>query len=199
MVGDATAVGLIDPPNLPSVQIALTAVASGTFAYFVVSVRTHFAGDRIPFGMVIVSLVSFFAFCLLLAQIWATQLVLVAACVGVAGQLAALGLFRLAILATRQRRLTLAFSQDQPTFLVDRGPYRLIRHPFYTAYVIYWWSGAFETLSVWCSLAAMGLTAVYVIAAVKEERKFAASHLATEYAAYRGRAGLMWPKLSFAA
>src|SRR5579872_5802170 len=45
--------------------------------------------------------------------------------------LCALGLFWWAISANTPRPLSAAFSPDSPEHLVDRGPYRLMRHPFY--------------------------------------------------------------------
>ena len=42
-------------------------------------------------------------------------------------------LFWWAVNTTRSRRLTLAFSEDQPTFLHESGPYAWLRHPFYVS------------------------------------------------------------------
>jgi protein-S-isoprenylcysteine O-methyltransferase Ste14 len=177
-------------------QILSTLVATLTFGAFVVAVRKHFVGESIPPGMQIVSILSFLAFVRLIASIWTRELSGVSASFGVLGQLIALGLFVSAIMATRAQRLTLAFSDDKPTFLARSGPYKWIRHPFYASYILFWWSGALVVQSIWCAITAFVLTGIYVIAAMNEERKFKRSDLAADYAAYRVTAGLMWPKFS---
>jgi protein-S-isoprenylcysteine O-methyltransferase Ste14 len=97
----------------------------------------------------------------------------------------ALLLFWSAFVVTRLRRLDFAFSTKEPDWLEMCGPYRLIRHPFYAAYLLGWlapliYSGA------WISATIFGLmTLLYVRAALVEERLFSRSAFANEYTAYR--------------
>ena len=106
---------------------------------------------------------------------------------GIAGHVLATLLFWGAIRACQGRPLTAIFETDQPVHLVRRGPYRWMRHPFYTSYTIFWFSGWIASGSTVSLLAALTMLAFYVQGAREEERKFAASPLAQEYAAYRRR------------
>src|SRR6476620_6047356 len=54
-------------------------------------------------------------------------------------------LFRAALCATRNKSLSVAFSRTTAPALVQSGPYRYIRHPLYTSYVIFWISCAFAS------------------------------------------------------
>ena len=102
-------------------------------------------------------------------------------------------LFRSAITAMRAAPLSLAFSNDAPAFLLQRGPYRRVRHPFYTAYALSWLAAAALTWSGVASVVFLIMTALYVTAAVQEERKFLRSTLAADYRAYRQRTGMFVP------
>jgi protein-S-isoprenylcysteine O-methyltransferase Ste14 len=109
--------------------------------------------------------------------------------------LASLGLFWWAIHTNRAKPLSAVFSPDPPLHLVKRGPYRWIRHPFYTSYLLTWSAGVVATGRVWliCSLVIM--TIIYWRAARQEEAKFLRSALASVYAAYRSRTGLFAPSV----
>ena len=107
----------------------------------------------------------------------------------------ATALFWFAVRACGSVRLTAISERDAPLQLVRRGPYRFIRHPFYASYTMFWFAGAIASGSMLALIAAGIMLGIYLDAARKEERKFAASTLATEYAEYRLRAGLMIPRL----
>ncbi|NTY02430.1 isoprenylcysteine carboxylmethyltransferase family protein [Deinococcus sp. JMULE3] len=107
----------------------------------------------------------------------------------------ALALFAWAARTIWQRRLTLAFADDEPAHLETRGPYRWIRHPFYTAYVLGWLAGVLATghLALLTTVLIMGT--LYVRAARQEELKFARSALSGAYTSYRQRTGMFIPNL----
>lgn len=107
----------------------------------------------------------------------------------------ALALFLAAARATRSRPLTPAFSSDVPEHLVCTGPYRVVRHPFYTAYLITYLAGwvVSGVTALLVVFAAMG--ALYVVAARREEQKFQQSPLAQHYNRYAARTGMFWPLL----
>ncbi len=105
----------------------------------------------------------------------------------------AAALFWEAVKANRARPLTLAFSDDEPGHLVEWGPYATVRHPFYSAYMLAWIAGAVAAAQPALLLAFGVMGTLYVRAARREESKFAASPLASAYAAYRARTGMFVP------
>ncbi len=105
-----------------------------------------------------------------------------------------LALFWLAVLSNRQRPLSFAFSDDEPRHLVCSGPYRWIRHPFYSAYLLAWLATPIATVQPLMLVPLLVMAAIYVAAARVEERKFEASPLASAYARYRTRTGMFVPR-----
>lgn len=83
----------------------------------------------------------------------------------------ALMVFFAAIRETRAAAFSLAFSDTTPTAVVSSGVYGIVRHPFYSAYILYWlsWvalSGFHPAAALFC----IGMIVAYVFAARKEER-----------------------------
>jgi protein-S-isoprenylcysteine O-methyltransferase Ste14 len=88
---------------------------------------------------------------------------------------------------------THAFSADPPLRLVCNGPYRSVRHPFYSSYLLTWLAGFVATRSGILLLPFLAMLAIYWRAARYEEGKFSTSNLAEKYAAYRARSGMFLP------
>lgn len=105
-----------------------------------------------------------------------------------------LGLFWWAVAVNRARPLTIAFSPDAPSHLVTAGPYAYVRHPLYLSYMLCWIAGALATGQALLIPTAVGMGWIYHRAAVKEEKKFAASPLAEEYLHYTDRTGRFFPR-----
>ncbi len=175
---------------------AITGLAGLTcFATFSWAVKKHFRQTgAMPLGMKLTSGLSFLGFVWFawhltagVSQAWPLVLALFAASYGV---------FTWAIRATRRTPPTLAFDTDQPSFLLHHGPYQYVRHPFYLAYLLFWFATALaaQTALAWAAPAIMA--ALYFDAATREERKFAMSELGSAYAAYRAKAGMFLPRPS---
>lgn len=109
---------------------------------------------------------------------------------------ASAALYLWAARTTWTRRLSLAFSADRPAHLVTSGPYRWVRHPFYSAYLLYWCAGVIAAREPWLIPTVILMAAAFTWAATREEAKFAASVLGPDYARYRRQAGLFLPRLS---
>ena len=109
---------------------------------------------------------------------------------------ASLALFWWAIRTNRRRPLSFAFSDDLPDHLVCDGPYRRIRHPFYTAYLLSWLVTPIATQTPLMLIPFAVMAAIYTAAARVEERKFEATRLGQAYAHYRRAAGMFWPRLN---
>ncbi len=169
----------------------------GSFAW---AVKGHFRSrGSAPTGMRVISVASLASMAWFLERLLVDDLasywVIAAAMVVVA-----FGLFWWTVRTTELRRLTLAFDDDQPTFLNRQGPYRWIRHPFYASYILFWIATSLATPGVLSWVVPVCFMAIYVVAATKEESKFEASSLAPEYSRYRSCTGMLlpfswrWPK-----
>lgn len=117
---------------------------------------------------------------------------LAGACALYAGSLA---LYWWTLRTVREHRLTFAYTPDVPEVLIEAGPYRYVRHPFYTAYTLCYLAAPLALLAWWLLPTAAFMFLVYRQAAVMEERKFAASALQAAYRDYARRTGRFLPRL----
>jgi protein-S-isoprenylcysteine O-methyltransferase Ste14 len=115
--------------------------------------------------------------------------------IGIAAFIMALLLFWSVVRACGHHRPHAIFEHQAPRTLLCRGPYRYIRHPFYTSYTIFWFAGAIAGDSILAWLMACIMLALYRDAIRREEREIERSPLAEAYGAYRRRAGAMLPKI----
>jgi protein-S-isoprenylcysteine O-methyltransferase Ste14 len=93
------------------------------------------------------------------------------------------------------KRPAFALVNVKPSFLTMAGPYRLIRHPIYTAYLLVWLAGPVAAAQPWLLLTTVWMVCFHYHAASLEERAFAQSDLAEEYRTYRRRTGMFLPSL----
>ena len=114
---------------------------------------------------------------------------------GVAGYATAYGLFAWALLAHGRQRPSFAFIPVAPTSFTAAGPYRLMRHPIYTAYLLAWLAGAVACGQPWLLGPLALMSTFYYRAARQEEDQFLASPLAMPYRAYRLKTGMFLPRL----
>lgn len=174
----------------------VTATGLITVAAYVWSLRQHFASETMPAGARVISAAVTLTTIIYVALTHFSDQPLWPQLVGWVIQLLAGGLFAATISASREAGLDYAFTPEKPRSLLEKGPYRYIRHPFYTSYIVFWGGWALATWS-WLSLVCLAvLVVLYVIAARSEEEKFSQTPMAASYTAYRGRAGLFWPKWS---
>lgn len=117
--------------------------------------------------------------------------------IGAALHLISIYIFSMAVLATRERKLNIAFSETPCDFIITSGPYAYLRHPFYVSYTLFWMGCAIETLSLACAALSLLLFGFYVGAARQEENGFLTSAAATAYREYQAKVGLFWPKVNW--
>jgi protein-S-isoprenylcysteine O-methyltransferase Ste14 len=179
-----------------SFLLSLSGIAgAGVFAW---AVRGHFVSDKTPEAMKIILALSLAGIVVFLFALWQTSATDWRRAAGFCLHLAAIVLFGWAVLATRQNRPALAFAGERPDRLFRSGPYAYVRHPFYTAYLLFWLGCAVATSSLIMLILFLSLAAIYTVAALGEERDFLRSDMRDEYEALRKSTGLFWPKLRLA-
>lgn len=176
-------------------DVLVSALSLATVGHYVWSTRAHFHSPTTPPGAMLISAVVVATALFFLAIVWLELQPTGAQLVGLGLESASLWLFWAAIFASRKARLRFAFDVENPHSLVTHGPYRYVRHPFYTSYVIFWVGWGVATWSILAVVPVAGLIAIYVIAARDEEKKFAATALSGDYEAYRQGAGFFTPRL----
>ncbi|PWR22167.1 methyltransferase family protein [Zavarzinia compransoris] len=177
-------------------QDILLIAASVIFLAFTIGYALHFRRpEGTPWPMRVLAVLSGATTAGVIAEITDTRATWASFIAAGALLAASALLYGWAIATTRRQRLSLAFSKDAPAFLLVEGPYRLVRHPFYTAYLLYWIGGAIAAREAWLLLAVAVMAAGFAWAALREEGKFAASSLGGAYAAYRARTGMFLPRL----
>jgi protein-S-isoprenylcysteine O-methyltransferase Ste14 len=84
---------------------------------------------------------------------------------------------------------------DAPRSIVTVGPYRLVRHPFYTGFFLAMIS-AVLVLPHWSTLVTLAYATVALnVTAAREERRLSASEFGREYQEYMQRTGRFLPRL----
>lgn len=180
-------------------QFALNGVLSAlsivTVGLYIWAARYHFTSPTLKLGAILISLLVIATAGLFVYWIWALPHPLTAQIVGGLMQGGALAIFLTAISASKKARLRAAFAEENPASLVTDGPYKYVRHPFYTSYVLFWVGWAISLWTLWAVVPVAFLVGLYISAAKGEEQKFAATDFAAEYAAYKAKTGFFWPKM----
>lgn len=104
-----------------------------------------------------------------------------------------LTLFWYAKKAIERVNFDVIFSQKAPEVLVTKGPYRYIRHPFYTSYIVAYLGLIILNYNLVVSFLAGILIADYILAAKTEENKFLNSSFSDEYKTYKAKTKMFFP------
>lgn len=185
------------PTTLSALQTANLIAFVACFASFVWAMKYHFRlVDEVPFGTRMIQVIGgFFTLAHLVALLQPDGAQGLLAVVALLLYGSSFALFWACVRVNRAQPFSLAFSKDRPERLMSRGPYRYVRHPFYASYSLGWLAGIAASAQPWLWLSLLVMGAIYYHAAVTEERKFAASELATAYRDYRRRTGMFIPRL----
>lgn len=108
----------------------------------------------------------------------------------------ALVVFVSALMASAHSPLDFAFSSRHSGSLLSAGPYRWIRHPFYSSYIASWLAAAIGAPDLITVCIASVMMPIYFVAASREERAFLSSGLRQEYLTYQQRTSMFlpWPR-----
>jgi protein-S-isoprenylcysteine O-methyltransferase Ste14 len=118
---------------------------------------------------------------------WATM---IGGTLGIGAQV----LFWTAVRAHGRQRPSGAFASLAPSGLITHGPYRWVRHPFYTAYVLAFLAGAAFAQSGWLWLVPAWMVTIYALAAHREELLILSSPLGRSYVEYQRSTGAFFPR-----
>ncbi len=106
-----------------------------------------------------------------------------------------LGTFWYSAYENRQKKLSLAFSQDLPNHIVTSGPYAWVRHPFYFSYLTCYFTVSYYSLNPYAFVCFVMMFCIYYFASKFEEQKFMQSSLSQEYLQYRSRTPRFFPAI----
>jgi protein-S-isoprenylcysteine O-methyltransferase Ste14 len=177
-------------------DVLITLAGIGSLGLAAWSARGHFQSEKVPLGSMVITLVVMVSVGLNIYLIWVQSQPVVAQFVGLVVMALAIWMFFLTIRASREGRLRMAFDEEGPRGLVEQGPYKYVRHPFYVSYIIFFSAFALATWSPVTIGPLVIIIIIYVIAARMEERLFTNTPMAASYEAYKQRTGFFWPKLS---
>ncbi len=170
-------------------------ISTNIFAIFAWAIRRHFVSEGPNPAMRALAILGLINFAVYVEQLvlsthshWSFY------ALGAALHLLSVFIFSMAVLATKERKLHIAFSEAPCDFIITNGPYAYFRHPFYVSYAIFWIGCAIETLSAACVTLSLVLFGFYVSAAKQEENRFLTSTAATAYRQYQAKVALFWPK-----
>jgi protein-S-isoprenylcysteine O-methyltransferase Ste14 len=100
-----------------------------------------------------------------------------------------------AINTNKDQPLDYAFSSSTPAHIVTAGPYKFMRNPFYTSYLLSWIAPLIFNFNPFTLCVFMSMLSLFWYLAVKEENLFLNSDLAKKYEQYMLQAGRFLPKL----
>jgi len=167
------------------------------FVSFVWAMKYHFRTiEKVPFGTRVIQIVGgIFTLAHLLALLQSGSAQGIIAIVALLLYGFSFVLFWACVRTNRAKPFSLAFSVDSPKHLMTRGPYRYIRHPFYTSYSLGWIAGIIASAQLWLLLSLLVMGWIYYRAAAMEEQKFASGEFAVAYEQYRQQTGMFIPRL----
>lgn len=179
--------------NWDLVRAILTVTSLIPFALFGSAGLWHFGG-RQKSGTNLVSIASLVGFLAVLSTLWLQENVQPWAVLGVALQMLSVFLFGWCIGTSGKRNLSLAFSPNCSPKLMTEGPYSIVRHPFYTSYIIYWVGGAIVASSIFTVASTAILIVIYLYASRRED-EFLAQRFDGEFDQWHRNTGAFFPKL----
>ncbi len=113
---------------------------------------------------------------------------------GVLCLLGSLALFDWARRSVRGRFFSYIYSGDTPEFLWTSGPYRYVRNPFYSSYMLSYIGIAIMFHGLVIFAVVIGMIVYFSVAARFEEAKFKSSPLAADYEGFLRRTGRFVPR-----
>jgi len=152
----------------------------------------HFGGSH-KFGTKIVTVTSILGYMSAIYAIFIAGYIGIWSALGVALHLISMFLFGWAVGTSGRKTLGLALNDASSRRLITDGPYALVRHPFYTSYIIFWTSNAIIAVSIFTILPAVLLLLLYILTAHREDKALA-QLFEDEYPSWHSNTGAFFPK-----
>jgi protein-S-isoprenylcysteine O-methyltransferase Ste14 len=159
------------------------------------SVKYHFNVQKMPPGALLISAQVVFGGVLLTYLAFSFAQPITTQALGSALLIGSFVLFWRTIQESKKAQLLAAFDENLPHGLLTSGPYRYVRHPFYTSYILHWVGWAIAAWNIWAIVPAVAMVITYWAAARDEENKFSRTEMSQAYKDYRSRTGRFFPKL----
>jgi protein-S-isoprenylcysteine O-methyltransferase Ste14 len=170
----------------------LTASTTIPFLLFATAGVWHFGGNG-KSGTGVVSIASLLGFIAIMYSIWTRDNNNPWPILGIVLQSASVFLFGWCIGTSGKRSLSLAFGENSSKKLLTEGPYSVVRHPFYTSYIIFWIGGVAVAYSVFTIASALMMIVIYFYAS-RGEDKVLAKVFANEFPKWHKNTGTFFPK-----
>ncbi|MDE2403624.1 MAG: isoprenylcysteine carboxylmethyltransferase family protein [Sphingomonadales bacterium] len=174
------------------VRAILTASTALPFLLFASAGFWHFGGAW-KSGTKLVSVVSLLGFGSVLYGVWTQDALSPWPILGVALQALSLFLFGWAVGTSGRKNLGLALNDNASRKLITDGPYALVRHPFYTSYIVFWIGGVAVASSIFTTASALALIALYFFTSRREDNALAGL-FQDEFPAWYAATGAFFPK-----
>jgi protein-S-isoprenylcysteine O-methyltransferase Ste14 len=167
------------------IKVICLTVETLTFLEFIWAALFYFRSARSP--KIGVKVIKFFGTFFIAVDIYflfkVTEISLVLFIFGLASFIVSNLLLWSALYANWHIPLDFAFAST-PKHFIKKGPYRFMRHPFYTAYIAAWFGAWILSPAIVPALIAATMFVIYHKAAVKEEVDFLNTEYRGEYSQY---------------
>ena len=183
-----------DSGNVDVIRAILTISTTIPFLLFASAGVWHFGGGH-KSGTGLVSIASLFGVISVLYTIWTHDGNSLCKVLGVALQIVSLFLFGLCIGASGRKKFGLALNENSPKELVTDGLYAIVRHPFYTSYIIFWIGSAAAACSIVTIFSAVILITIYFYISRRED-KLLARIFEDQFPKWHKNTGAFFPKWS---
>jgi protein-S-isoprenylcysteine O-methyltransferase Ste14 len=167
------------------------------FLYFMTAGANIFTVPKLRDNGAVLGQISFLSgmVCVLIMGLFYGLLLPLAVC-GAFFALAAVMLYEWTRRTVIDRNFYIGLSGEVPGAVCDAGPYRYVRHPFYSSYMVGFVAVAVAFPSLIVSGVCLVNIGLFVYMALDDERVLLGSALGADYKSYKMRVGMFLPKFA---
>ena len=169
-------------------------LALAYFALISAATKQHFVSEKFPLGMHVISVISLIGLFTFLVHAFSERLHATIAVIPLI--LVAVTMFLWAVKHSRSEQLSLAFdTRTTVKGIITSGPWKYVRHPFYTSYIVFWLACALGTRHPTSIIVLIALSFIYGYSAMQEEASLSQGKYGNDYRLYQKNARFFLPKL----